>query len=184
MTTQNLKTKSLPKTITSDMDIWTFFNYLHNVDGVTFHPEEDFNVYVNGKTNKPTFTYEEAKKRNVLMDLCFEACSELGLDIFTIAMEAMRENLGLQLKPSQKSHSGVVVCKISDEYVDEDTGEVIGFCKNKFYNIDKEESIYVYVKFRESDDPLCYRKWVFEKYFRYAEDWEAEGFKENLWDSL
>ena len=182
--TQNLKTKSLPKTIKSDMDIWAFFNYLHNVDGILFHPEQDFDTYIDSKTGNPYFSPEEAKQRDELMNVCFEACSELGLNIFTISMEAMRESLGIELEPSQKSHSGVVVCKLTDEYVNEDTGEVVGFCKNKFYNIDKEDSIYVDVTFCEYENPIGYRKWVFEKYFRYAEDWEAEGFKENLWDSL
>ena len=157
---------------------------MHNVDGVLFHPEQDFDVCINGKTRKPTFTPEEVKKRNKLMYLCFEVCSELGIDIFTIGMETMKENLGVDLSSSEKFHSAVVVCTITNEYVNEDTGEVVGFCKNKFYQIVREDSIWVSVIMSENDDYLKYTIWDFEKHFRYAEDWEAEGFKENLWNSL
>jgi len=69
--TQNQKTNSLPESINSDLDVWSFFNYLHVVEGVLFNLGEDFNVYTNHNTGKPSYTSEEAKKRNTLMEQCF-----------------------------------------------------------------------------------------------------------------
>jgi hypothetical protein len=182
--TQKQTTNSLPKTISSGMDVWSFFNFLHNVDGVAFHPEQDFNEYINSKTGKPTYTPEEEKKRNDLMGLCRKVCATLGIDIFTIGMEAIRENLGMDISKYRESCSDVAVCTLTEEYIDENTGEVLGYCKSKFYEIDKEDSIWIHVKLRGDNGCFIYPKWEFDKLFRYAEDWEAEGFKENLWDSL
>ena len=36
-------------------------------EGVTFHPDDDFNDYVNFKEDKPCYTKEEADLRNELM---------------------------------------------------------------------------------------------------------------------
>jgi len=181
---QKQTTTTLPKTINTGMDVWEFFNYLHNVEGVNFHPEIDFNDYCQGETDKPTYTPEEAKKRNELMDICFNVCSDSGIDIFTIGLEAMRLNLGLDDYSKNKPHTNVAVCLKTEEYVNEDTGELIGFYRNKFYEIEKVDSIWIHVSYRKYHESLMYPKWEFDKRFRYAEDWETEGFNEKLWDSL
>jgi hypothetical protein len=56
-------------------------------EGVSFHPDDDFNDYVNFKEHKPTYTKEEAQKRNQLMDQCFEVCEKEGVDIYDIMLE-------------------------------------------------------------------------------------------------
>ena len=47
-------------------------------EGVSFHPDDDFNDYVNFEENTPTYTKEEADVRNDLMNKCFEVCEKEG----------------------------------------------------------------------------------------------------------
>ncbi len=41
-------------------------------ESVSFHPDDDFNDYVNLKTNEPSYTKEQAEVRNNLMNECFD----------------------------------------------------------------------------------------------------------------
>jgi hypothetical protein len=56
-------------------------------EGVSFHPDDDFNDYVNFKENTPTYTKEEADLRNDLMNQCFELCEKVGFDIYAVMLE-------------------------------------------------------------------------------------------------
>ena len=56
-------------------------------DGVSFHPDDDFNDYVNFKDNKPCYSEEEADVRNELMNSCFQVCEKEGVDIYSIMLE-------------------------------------------------------------------------------------------------
>ena len=56
-------------------------------EGVSFHPDDDFNDYVNFKENKPTYTKEEADSRNELMSSCFKVCEKAGVDIYDVMLE-------------------------------------------------------------------------------------------------
>ena len=131
---QNPKPNSLPKSINTIDDVWEFFNYLHIVDGVLFHPEGDFREFINWETDKPTYTAKEAKERNILMDKCFDVCSENDFNIFQIGLEAIKRNLnGDKSLESGKNKTNVAVCILSEDYVEEDTGLVFGFSINKSY---------------------------------------------------
>lgn len=57
------------------------------VEGVSFHPDDDFSDYVNIKTNKPCYTPEEAEIRNNLMNECFNICDKEGVDIYETMLE-------------------------------------------------------------------------------------------------
>ncbi|HSC54076.1 MAG TPA: hypothetical protein VLC98_10660 [Phnomibacter sp.] len=56
-------------------------------DGVSFHPDDDFNDYVFFKENNPCYTKEEADFRNTLMQQCFDICAKSGADIYGIMLE-------------------------------------------------------------------------------------------------
>ena len=58
-------------------------------DGVSFHPDDDFNDYVYFKENKPCYSKEEANKRNELMNSCFDVCEKEGVDIYAIMLEVL-----------------------------------------------------------------------------------------------
>ncbi|NNV57306.1 hypothetical protein [Limnovirga soli] len=56
-------------------------------EGVSFHPDDDFNDYVNLEESIPTYSKEEADVRNGLMNKCFEVCEKEGIDIYDVALE-------------------------------------------------------------------------------------------------
>ena len=56
-------------------------------EGVSFHPDDDFNDYVNFKENKPCYTKEDADSRNELMSKCFEVCEKEAVDIYDVMLE-------------------------------------------------------------------------------------------------
>ena len=58
-------------------------------DGVSFHPDDDFNDYVYFKENKPCYSKEEADVRNELMNSCFDVCEKEGVDIYAIMLEVL-----------------------------------------------------------------------------------------------
>jgi len=166
---QNQKPNSLPKSINTIDDVWEFFNYLHKVDGVLFHPEQDFDCYINGETHKPTYTKQEAKERNKLMRQCFEVCAENKYDIFHVGIEAIKRNLGNDNSPeSGKNQTNIAVCILSEDYVDTETGEVLGFSTNKSYTILYDHPLWVKIGHPDFEC-TTFTRWDFEKHFRYAE---------------
>ena len=72
--------------INSVADVQTFFNELLAED-LNFHPDDDFSNYINGETRLPTYTKEEAKLRNYLLDQSFAACKHDGADIYELCIE-------------------------------------------------------------------------------------------------
>ena len=64
-------------------DVKTFAKQLIN-EGLNFHPDDDFNDYINVDTKKRSYTKSEASLRNKLMDESFKVCEEKGKDIYNI----------------------------------------------------------------------------------------------------
>lgn len=64
-------------------------------EGVSFHPDDDFNDYVNFKENKPCYSKEEADLRNKLMNICFEVCEKEGVDIYDLMLEVTLIETGM-----------------------------------------------------------------------------------------
>lgn len=75
-------------------DVKLFAKQIIN-EGVSFHPDDDFNDYVNFKTNKPSYTPDEAELRNNLMNECIEKCNQAGVDIYEIMLEETLTETGL-----------------------------------------------------------------------------------------
>lgn len=72
-----------------------FFAKQLTAEGLSFHPDDDFNNYINFTNNKPSYTKEEADIRNELMNECFDVCEKDGLDIYEIMMEELLIESGL-----------------------------------------------------------------------------------------
>lgn len=64
-------------------------------EGVSFHPDDDFNDYVNFKEKIPTYTKEEADLRNELMNKCFEVCEKEGIDVYDTMHEVALIETGM-----------------------------------------------------------------------------------------
>lgn len=64
-------------------------------EGVSFHPDDDFNDYSNFETNEPTYSKIEADFRNELMNQCFEVCEKNGVDIYDTMNEVLLKETGL-----------------------------------------------------------------------------------------
>jgi hypothetical protein len=75
-------------------DIKLFAKQIIN-EGVSFHPDDNFNDYVNLKSNAAIYTKEEAEKRNELMNQCFVLCDKEGFDIYEIMLSVTLVETGL-----------------------------------------------------------------------------------------
>lgn len=53
-------------------------------EGVSFHPDDDFNDYIFFSTKEPVYSPEEAAIRNNIMKQCFEYCTKNDLEIYEI----------------------------------------------------------------------------------------------------
>ena len=78
------KTKNLPKSIETIDDVKKFAYYLANSEKTLFHPDEDFNGYIDFETKQPCYTKEQAVERNNLMQQCFSVCDKLNVDIYDV----------------------------------------------------------------------------------------------------
>lgn len=77
--------------IKSVEDVKTFFHHLVDERKVNFHPDDDFADYICYKDNTPTFTEEEVRKYNRLMDESFDVCEKTGVDIYGIGWDELRQ---------------------------------------------------------------------------------------------
>lgn len=64
-------------------------------ESVSFHPDDDFNDFVNFKEDKPTYTKDEADLRNDLMRKCFKVCEKEGADIYDVMLEVSLIETGM-----------------------------------------------------------------------------------------
>lgn len=80
-------------TIETVRDVKKFFQYLMEELRVNFHPDDDFESYVDMETSEPSFTPEECKKYNDAMQKCFEVCEAEGVDIYSIGIEVLFKDM-------------------------------------------------------------------------------------------
>lgn len=65
------------------------------IEGISFHPDDDFKDYINLKTKEPSYNKQEAKLRNKLMNQCFAVCKKEGVDIYDTMMEVTLKETGM-----------------------------------------------------------------------------------------
>ena len=76
--------KTLPTRIETIQDVKDFAEYIKVVEDAAISPDDSFSEYANYKTLNPTYTKEEANKRDKLMEQCFEVCEREGVDIYEL----------------------------------------------------------------------------------------------------
>ena len=64
-------------------------------EGLNYHPDDDFENYINMETGVPSYTREEAALRNHLNEQCFEVCEKEGQNIYDISMEIFLTETGM-----------------------------------------------------------------------------------------
>lgn len=64
-------------------DVSAFFQALYN-EGVSAHPDDNFQDYINFETKEPTYSLDEATLRNELMNRSFEVCDKHKTDIYDL----------------------------------------------------------------------------------------------------
>jgi hypothetical protein len=64
-------------------------------EGVNIHPDDDFASIVNIKTKRQTYTSDEAKERNAVMERCFDFCEENNFDLYDVMQEVHLKETGL-----------------------------------------------------------------------------------------
>lgn len=83
------------KQINNLNDVEAFAKQIIN-EGVSFHPDDDFNDYVVLKTNNPCYIKLEADDRNELMNQCFEVCEKNNVDIYDFMNEVFLKETNLE----------------------------------------------------------------------------------------
>ena len=82
------------KQIKTTKDVIAFAKQLIK-EGVNFHPDDDFNDYINLETQEPTYKKADADFRNELMNQCFAVCEKNGVDIYDTMSEVVLKETGL-----------------------------------------------------------------------------------------
>ena len=59
--------------------------------GWTFHPDDPMTDYVRRGTEEPSYTQEEAKRLDFLMNEAFDFCEKQGIDIYDLSMKISKE---------------------------------------------------------------------------------------------
>ena len=72
-------------------DVTRFFKYLAEKRKVAFHPDDDFECYVNIEPGEPPCPPEECREFNAAMQQCFQVCQSVGEDIFLIGLETLKQ---------------------------------------------------------------------------------------------
>ncbi len=67
-------------------DVKTFFNELL-AENLNFHPDDQFEDYINYETKEPTYTDEEAALRYYLLEQAFDVCDMDNVDIYELCVE-------------------------------------------------------------------------------------------------
>ena len=73
-------------TIKLPEDVGRFFFWLVFDCKVNFHPDDDFENYVCEKTGERTFTDEQCRRLNAVMEECFRVCEQYRRDIYEIGI--------------------------------------------------------------------------------------------------
>ena len=60
------------------------FAYKLTKENVAFHPDDDFNDYINFLTGERLYSKKVALHRNHLMDQCFQVCNGLNTDVYDV----------------------------------------------------------------------------------------------------
>lgn len=83
------------KQITTVNDVKDFFHHIVYERKVNFHPDEDFESYINYDNKIPTFTPDEVKAYNRLIDQSFDVCEKNKADVYQLACDELFKVYGM-----------------------------------------------------------------------------------------
>jgi hypothetical protein len=63
-------------------------------EGVSLHPDDDFNDMINYTTGEQIYSEKEAALRNELMNQCFMLCEKERADIYDLMNNVLRKKIG------------------------------------------------------------------------------------------
>lgn len=70
-------------------DVARFFFWLVFDMRISFHPDDDFEQYVNDQTHQYVFSDNEARHYNYTMKECFDVCEKYNRDIYQIGCSVL-----------------------------------------------------------------------------------------------
>lgn len=79
------------QTINTENDLRALLTEVISYLGWAFHPDDSMTEYVRRDTGEPSYSPEEAKRLDILMDEAFDFCNQQGLDIYEASMEICKE---------------------------------------------------------------------------------------------
>ena len=82
------------QTINTENDLRTLLTEVIDYLGWAFHPDNSMMDYVRRGTSEPSYTIEEAKRLDLLMDEAFNFCELHGIDIYELSMEISKQQHG------------------------------------------------------------------------------------------
>jgi hypothetical protein len=71
-------------------DVKLFAKHLTQIEGLSFHPDDDFRDYRTIE-NKPFYSEDEAAFRNELMNECFKVCDKEKVEIYKLLLPIIKE---------------------------------------------------------------------------------------------
>lgn len=78
-------------TIKTKNDLQEMLTEVISYLGWAFHPDDPMTDYVRRDTGEPSYTPEEAKRLDELMDVASDFCEKEGIDIYELSMEISKE---------------------------------------------------------------------------------------------
>lgn len=75
--------------INTTEDVKQFFHHIVQDRKINFNPDDAFEMYVSIETHEPSFTAEECKLYNRLMEESFCICEKENADIYEIGLKAL-----------------------------------------------------------------------------------------------
>ena len=78
-------------TIKTENDLREMLTEVIGYLGWAFHPDDPMTDYVCRDTGEPSYTPEEAKRLDELIDEAFDFCEKEGIDIYELSMEISKE---------------------------------------------------------------------------------------------
>lgn len=79
------------QTINTENDLRSMLTEVIGYLGWAFHPDDSMTDYVRRDTVEPSYTLEEAKRLDSLMDEAFDFCEQHSIDIYELSMEISKE---------------------------------------------------------------------------------------------
>lgn len=81
--------------ISTTEEVKQFFHHIVQDRKINFHPDDAFEMYVSIETHEPSFTAEECKLYNRLMEESFYVCEKRNVDIYEIGLDELYPDLNI-----------------------------------------------------------------------------------------